>query len=441
MNTPVYDFLKRYADSDFSRFHMPGHKGQGKLCEALDITEIKGADSLFSANGIIAQSEKNASALFGSGKTLYSCAGSTLCINTMLALCCNGEDNVVVAVRNAHKAFVNSCVLIGARVKWVYPEYREGSITSGKYTPSDIENAILSCEKTPACVYITTPDYLGFMADIKAIAEVCHRNGVKLIIDNAHGAYLGFLDKSLHPLALGADMCCDSAHKTLPVLTGGAYLHISKDTDNSFMMNAKTTMGLFASTSPSYLILASLDLCNDYIDTSIRADLQRVIKRLDGIKARLIEKGIDVVGDEPLKLSIRAQSTGLSGTELSDILSQRLIECEYADKTHIVFMLSSVTKERDMKRLEDALLSFEAKKVITADSVVFPKPQSVMSMRKAVFSQSEEINITCASGRICSKVVIACPPGIPIVVPGEIIDESVIKIFQRYSIFTVNVVK
>lgn len=443
MNTPIYDFLIKYSNSHFSRFHMPGHKGIGKLCEKLDITEIKGADALFEADGIIAESEKNATELFSSQKTLYSVSGSTLCINTMLALACQGKDNpLVIAVRNAHKAFVNSCVLTGAEVKWVYPDYSQNSITSGIYTADDIEKAILSSDRKPACVYITSPDYLGFMADIKSIAYVCHKNGVMLLVDNAHGAYLNFLDKSLHPLALGADMCCDSAHKTLPVLTGGAYLHISKNADSSLYRNAKTTMGLFASTSPSYLILASLDLCNAYLDTRMRDDLADITAKLDTLKEKLCDKGFDIVGNEPLKLTVKTQNTGFSGIETAEIMRSNEIECEYADATHIVFILSTMTSQNDIEKLGKALLGMKFKKALLSDEkLYFDEPVRAMSMRKAVFSDSEQTAVENSSGHICSKVVIACPPGIPVVVPGEIIDSNIIKIFQKYSISHVNVVK
>ena len=156
---------------------MPGHKGYcpdncGFSCAyAYDITEIAGADALFEADGIIAQSEANAAKLFGTAKTLYSAGGSTLCIQAMLALTCKSGDTVV-AVRNAHRAFINACVLLDLDVEWVYPVYENGSVISGTVSPESIEAAVLSAG-SPACVYITSPDYLGRTADIKAISDIC----------------------------------------------------------------------------------------------------------------------------------------------------------------------------------------------------------------------------------------------------------------------------
>lgn len=255
MNTPIYDFVHKYAQSGTVRAHMPGHKGvvRGDGISAVypyDITEIKGADALFEADGIIAQSEKNAATLFGTDGTFYSAGGSTLCIQAMLAAVCRHGDRICAA-RNSHKALLNSCILLGLDVDWIYPEFRDGSVIGGSITAAGVEN-VLKKSQSPACVYITSPDYLGNIADIKGIAQVCRRYDVPLLVDNAHGAHLAFLDENIHPIALGADMCCDSAHKTLPVLTGGAYLHTasSKYTDR-----IKECMSLFGSSSPSYLIL------------------------------------------------------------------------------------------------------------------------------------------------------------------------------------------
>lgn len=225
MQTPIVDFVRRYQKDGVTRFHMPGHKGQSYLgCEWADITEICGADSLYEADGIIAESEENASALFGSGRTFYSTEGSSQCIRAMLSLALsrhNGKErSVVLAARNVHKAFVYAAALLDFDVEWLWPEDGMKSLCSCKVSPAQVEKQIV--RSRPVAVYLTSPDYLGGQMDIRSIAEVCHREGVLLLVDNAHGAYLHFLKQSVHPLDLGADMCCDSAHKTFPVLTGGA---------------------------------------------------------------------------------------------------------------------------------------------------------------------------------------------------------------------------
>ena len=226
--TPICDFVKRYAQSDSMRLHMPGHKGKPFIgCESLDITEIEGADVLYHAEGIIRESEDNASRLFGTAKTFYSAEGSSLCIRAMVYLAklyagSVGKPPRIIAARNAHKTFITAAALMDMDVKWLYS--LDSSVLSCRIDFAELERMLASL--SPAAVYITSPDYLGNIADIKAIAGLCHKYKSILMVDNAHGAYLKFLNTPAHPIDSGADIVCDSAHKTLPALTGGAYLHI-----------------------------------------------------------------------------------------------------------------------------------------------------------------------------------------------------------------------
>ena len=210
METPIADFLRRYDADRITRFHMPGHKGKEFLgCEHLDITEVKGADALYEADGIIAESEKNATALFGSRRTCYSTEGSSQCIRAMLylALTCRpaGTAPVIVAARNVHKAFVYAAALLDFEVIWLWPE-ESHSLCGCPVSPEALDKTLASLPAPPAAVYLTSPDYLGGMADIAVLAEVCHRHGTLLAVDNAHGAYLRFLMPSRHPLDLGVDL-------------------------------------------------------------------------------------------------------------------------------------------------------------------------------------------------------------------------------------------
>ncbi|MCH5348454.1 MAG: aminotransferase class I/II-fold pyridoxal phosphate-dependent enzyme [Oscillospiraceae bacterium] len=444
MNTPIYDFLKKYSESVTVRAHMPGHKGRSPFdcgfgdAFRYDITEIKGADSLFEANGIISESEKNASALFGTKTTFFSAGGSTLCIQTMLTAVCKTGGSFICG-RNSHRSVINACVLLDLEPCWIYPEYQNGSAVSGKITPEAVREAIEEyTEKKPSCVFITSPDYLGQIADIKAIAEVCHSAGLPLLVDNAHGAYLAFLEKSLHPITLGADMCCDSAHKTLPVLTGGAYLHIGNE---KYIGNAKRYMSLFGSTSPSYLIMASMDLCNKYLAEDFPARLKNTIEALDAMKERL-GSVYTICPGEPLKLSIYALPCGLTGYELADQLRDGGIEPEYADAAHVVMMFSPSNTEEDLSKAEAALRNVRMPRIFIEPPLFEASgPERAMSPRKAFFSDSESIPTERSLGRIAAESVTVCPPCVPAVAAGEIIDENVIKILKMYSIFSVNVVK
>ena len=329
---------------------MPGHKGRGILgCESLDITEIRGADDLYHPEGILARSEENASRLFGC-RTVYSAEGSSLAIRAMLYLAytrsgCKGK---CLAGRNAHKSFLHTAVLLDFPISWLWAG---DSYLSCPVTAETVEAAILEEKEKPFAVYLTSPDYLGNLAPVGEIASVCHRYGVPLLVDNAHGAYLKFLPRSLHPMDLGADLCCDSAHKTLPVLTGGAYLHMGPDWTAE---EAKAAMALFGSTSPSWLILQSLDGANPAMER-LPGDIAALAPHIAALKGALLAHGFALVGAEPLKITVHAAKFGYSGEEMAEMLERQGIFCEFADRDFLVFMLTSRNTPEELDRLRAAL--------------------------------------------------------------------------------------
>ncbi|MEE0884250.1 MAG: amino acid decarboxylase [Faecalimonas sp.] len=459
MNTPIADFVRGYEKQNMTRLHMPGHKGKAFLgCEALDITEVSGADTLYEAEGIIAESEANATRLFGTGRTIYSTEGSSQCIRAMLYLCmekfyaslqytsqqCTSHDCVMVkptvlATRNVHKAFVYAAALLDLEVEWILPEGDMHSLCSCNVTASEIEKKLQEMEKPPIAVYVTSPDYLGGELNIKGIADVCHKFGTILAVDNAHGAYMHFLNPSRHPIDMGADICCDSAHKTLPVLTGGAYLQIGKNAPESFARNAKQAMALFGSTSPSYLILASMDLCNQYLENGYRERLVDAVDKLQEVRKTLMEKRWRVLEADPLKLTICVPK-GLTGIELADKLRLHDVECEYADKNYVVCMATPENTEEDLQKLCNALgenkLDYEME--ITFQKLNCKKK---MSIRESIFAEHEVISTSESLGRICGSPTVSCPPAIPVVISGEVIDEEAVAILEYYGIQTIDVVK
>ena len=442
MNTPVYDFLKSYASSNGLRAHMPGHKGiapakELEMLYKLDITEIKGADSLFEAGGIIAESEHNTSALYGSAATVFSAGGSTLCIQAMLALM-KQENRRVIAVRNVHRAFLNAAALLGLDVQWILPQYG-GGILSGSILLPDVE-AALAASTEPACLYVTSPDYTGRLADTAALAALCRKYGAKLLVDNAHGAHLAFFEKNMHPIALGADLCCDSAHKMLPALTGAALLHTSC---SEYAPKLKQAMSLFGSTSPSYLIMASLDLCNRYLSDRIRSDITAALPRISALKESLADRLV-FADSEPFHITVKAAESGCSGTELAELLRSGGVECEYADDKLLVLLMSPFSPAEDYERLRAALesaVSGASRRARSKPSFQPKLPKMACAIREAAFAPAEEIPIDEAEGRVCASVKVPCPPAVPIAVSGEIIDRSCIDIFRAYDIRSVLVMK
>lgn len=444
MKTPICDFVNEYKKSGKLRLHMPGHKGKDFLgIEGYDITEISGADVLYDANGIIRESEEIAAKLFGAKKTVYSAEGSSLSIRAMLYLAVlhakeNGRKPIIAAGRNAHRVFMTAAALLDFEIAWIFPETEE-NIISCDISPEYLDN-FLSKEKASA-VYITSPDYLGNIADIKGISDVCKKHGVLLLVDNAHGAYLGFLRENMHPIALGADICCDSAHKTLPVLTGGAYLHISENAPDIMSVCAENAMSLFASTSPSYIIMQSLDMANKYIADGYPERLEKTAISVKNLKNRLADYGFDIIGNEPMKLTMSPKSMGYTGEEIAEILSANGVECEFFDPDFAVMMFTPEIGNGEIEHIGNILLNIEKREIITEKPPALSVPERAMTVREAVFSPSEEIDVSECEGRILASSAISCPPAIPIVVCGEKIDKSAIECFEYYGIKKCRVVR
>ena len=444
INTPICDFVRNYNESKTMRMHMPGHKGSGVLgVEGLDITEILGADSLYEADGIIKESEENASLLFGA-HTFYSTEGSSQCIRAMLYLAkaqawIEKKHPTVWALRNVHKTFLSAVALLDLDVEWLYGSDEE-SYLSASLSPLELEQKLQAATNLPTALYLTSPDYLGNVADIASLSEVCHRYGVLLLVDCAHGAYLKFLETSLYPTDLGADMCCSSAHKTLPVLTGGAYLHINKNAAASILDAAKSALALFGSTSPSYLILQSLDAANAYLAENCRENLSRTVTRLDELKKQLASFGYQLVGNEPLKITLATKSFGYTGVEIATHLRENGIECEFADQDFVVLMPSTDVGADELAHLEMVATSLPQKEPITVAPPAPAKAEPAMTVREALLSLSEAVAVEDSVGRILASPSVSCPPAVPIVMCGERIDEAAVRAFRYYGVEKVRVV-
>lgn len=442
MNTPIVDFVKKYAESNSIRLHMPGHKGKGELCEKLDITEIVGADDLYAPSGIIAQSESNASNIFGAS-TFYSTEGCTHAIRAMLYLLLQyakkeGKNPLIVATRNAHKSFITSCALLDLDVSWIFPK-TSTDLLSCDIKTEDIENYFSMASTLPCALYVTSPDYLGNVLDVASISKVCKKYGVLLLVDNAHGAYLKFLSPSMHPIDLGADMCCDSAHKTLSTLTGGAYLHLAKSTPKYMVDKAKNALALFGSTSPSYLILQSLDKTNLYLSSNFNQKLGEFIIKVNELKDDLTKKGYTLIGNEPLKITIDTKKYGYLGSDFATFLKDKNIIVEYFDRDYVVLMLSLNVSDQQLEYLRSTLCSFERLPKICQTAPTICRPKKQISIRQAIMGLSQTISVKEALGKICAVPSVTCPPAIPIVVSGEVIDKNAIECFNYYGIETISV--
>lgn len=483
METPIYDFVDAYAKSGVSRLHMPGHKGVGPLgAEALDITEVFGADSLYEAEGIIAQSEKNAAQLFGTGRTFYSTEGSSHGIRAMLFLAlmrwkgklgkgfqktsslrssgqvgdmhgCEHAKRaqecvrpVVVAARNAHKAFLTAAALLDFDIVWLWGgKSKEGTLCACPVSERELSETLCALSIPPVAVYVTSPDYLGGTLDLSAFADIAHAHGTLFLVDNAHGAYLHFLPKSVHPMDLGADFCCDSAHKTFPVLTGGAYLHVARqmarENGGGLERDVRQALALFGSTSPSYLILQSLDLANRSLAQGYGERLLACVDELEKLREKLRAHGWQVEETEPLKLTVAAAKGGYSGGELAGLLREGGVECEYADPDFLVFMATPENTKEDFARIASCMEGIALRPAVSRTPPEFLPPHRMLSVREAVFSPHEMVPAREAVGRVAGAVAVHCPPAIPVVVSGEEIGEDTAAALEYYGMSMVNVIK
>ena len=439
MKTPLSDFIKKYKNENNLRLHMPGHKGKGFLgTETGDITEIPGADVLYQEDGVLKESQEITSLLFHSKKTLFSTEGSSLCIRAMLYLALvdaksKGKKCIIASPKNAHKTFLSGCAMMDLDPMWI-PCENAGGLFGSKLTPENLTCFLGEIEDKPTAVYVTSPDYLGNVLDISELAKICHENNALLLVDNAHGAYLNFLPEALHPISLGADLVCDSAHKTLPVLTGGAYLHLSENVSDDLASVSPVAMSFFASTSPSYLILESLDLCNDYLSKTYPKILYPFLGKIVDFKKELKQMGWQLFGNEPMKITLQTKSMGYLGTEVANFLLEDGITAEFSDPDYLVMMLTPEMKDSDLERIKTSLSKIKERTPILDFCPAFPLPKKVLSPREAMLAPSEEIGLSECVGRILSSPSVSCPPAVPVVICGEEIQKDHIEIFRYYNI-------
>lgn len=424
MNTPIADFLEDYEKKGMLRLHMPGHNGENPH----DITEISGADSLYetdSSRGIIAHSEAIAAKLFGAARTCYSAGGSTLAIQAALAMLKAQGCKTIAAGRCSHRSLVSSAALLGLDIKWLYPqEYPAAAVDCSKQALSGAD-----------ALFLTNIDYYG---------GTCRADdpGIPVVVDNAHGSYLRFVNKAafgreyLHPMEFGYPVIsAESAHKTLPALTGAAYLHFSNGTN---FTRAKEMTALFGSTSPSYLVMESLDRVNGRL-LKDPDSVNRACASVAGLKQRLTALGFTLRKSDPLRVTINARAWGWSGNEFAAFLRAHGAECEMADENYVVLLFSAITTPDDCQRAELSLelIPRRAAQPLVEYPVIRPKQES--SIREAVFAKQHSVPVEEANGKVCGGIQVACPPCIPIVMPGERIDGEAVEALKLYGVKSVEV--
>lgn len=433
--------LVKYRSKGMISFHTPGHKNNGDFLRFgspdFDYTELQGLDSLFSANSCIAETERRLADLIGSRRAIISAGGCTSLVQAMLRLAL-GSKGKLISSRIIHASAVNAMALLDITPVWVLPRRDAGPFLPGRVHASDIELALKNNPDAQA-VYLTSPDYYGVMSDIGAISDICGKHGVPLLVDCAHGAHLVFVDKAYAPSCLGASMTAYGAHKTLPVMTGGAWLAID---DKDYCEGAKEAMSLFASSSPSYPIMASIDLCRIWLETHKEEDFSKLWKNVDKVKQVASERGIGMPFglSDPLRLTLQTTGIGLSAAKCADILRENRIEPEFYDDNYVVLIPSPMNDDSDFDRLADVIQTLKPGEDFGRDTHKFDIPKAALTPREALFSKTKWVDIDTAKGCVCGQTVFSCPPGIPLCIPGELIDTDTVGLLNFYGIKRIKVI-
>lgn len=447
----LYDSLVNYGESDFYPYHMPGHKrshSAGTLSEIykLDITEIEGFDNLHQAEGVIRQAQESAAKLYGSEETFFLVNGSTCGVLAAISSVTNRQDTVLIA-RNCHKSVYNAAFLKELNLRYIYP----GQITeydiSDAVSPEEVKTAL---ERYPECraVVITSPTYEGIVSDIETISRIVHEKGKILIVDEAHGAHFG-LAQGLPENAVrqGADIVIHSLHKTLPSMTQTALLHVNGPRIDRVKL--RRYLSIYQSSSPSYVLMASMDSCISYLLENAESSFEKIKKNHKnfsdcmekcrhiriGKEEVLWEKGYNVSVWDICKLVISVKGTSINGQELYDmLLSEFHLQMEMAADSYVLAIMTISDGEEGWKRLADALLQIDDRiedGVEKSEHHMSHQPTVRMTIAQALECVSREVPLEQAQGEVSGGFINLYPPGIPIIVPGEVIDACIIRQIQE----------
>lgn len=437
MKTPVFDGLKSLMEENSISFHMPGHKGKntliewGKYIPYIDTTEVEGMDNLLEPRGIIKESQELAAKVYGAKTTIYGVNGSTGSIYIALSAITKPGDKVLIQ-RNCHKAVYNAMILNRLNPIYIYPNYNEEHNVLTGLDPDEIEEILLDNQDIKAVV-MTYPNYYGVCSDIEKIVEVVHKYNKILMVDEAHGPHMSFSDKMpISALKAGADIVIHSTHKTLPSFTQTSMIHVG--TDRVDLNKLRDRFALYTTTSPSYLFTLSNELAAAYMDGEGRERLDWSINKVNEVIQRLqkIDRVFVFTGDnfDPTihakdNTKILFKIDGIKGSKVKKLLrTKHNIRLEMSDYYYGLILTSLMNDEEDYEKL---LLAIEEiartapYEEINSVSIKMPTPHVVMNIAAAYYGKKELVDLEAAIGRISAASVIPYPPGIPLIVPGEMI--------------------
>ena len=492
--TGLFESLSEYKKNGRYPFHMPGHKRNPEFLKVADcdITEIEGFDDLHHAEGIIKECEERAAALYGGAETHILVNGSTCGIQAALAAAA-APGECVLAARNSHRALYNAAAVTGVKLEYIYPKIDDEYGLARGITADDAAEAIDICMLTGKkikAVYITSPTYEGRVSDIEGIAAVCHAQGIPLIVDEAHGAHFGFDERLPKTSAGTADIVIHSIHKTLPALTQTALIHVSGDIIDRQRLRYMLTV--FQSSSPSYILMASADSCMETMADKdrVRECCDRLFENIGRLKASLKGSGLRLLEtDDPTRLLLAAESGAAAGPEIYKCLEENGVEpemctpfytvlistlCDTDEGFDLLIKACSQMKDREFGKASGTAGGFAEKtksssgyqdidtgitrraqqdfahasrstacssdlravhppegfshrryEGISYEKIRLFEPGQALRMKKSV------IPLEAAEGSVSGEYIYIYPPGIPLIVPGEIIDGKTVEEIKK----------
>ncbi|MEH1903610.1 MAG: aminotransferase class I/II-fold pyridoxal phosphate-dependent enzyme [Nostoc sp.] len=460
--TPLLDALKANAARSHAPFYTPGHKqGEGisqpltdllgKAVFRADLTELADLDNLFAPQGVIQKAQQLAAEVFGASQTWFLVNGSTCGIEAAILATCGSGDKIILP-RNVHSSAIAGLIFSGAIPIFLNPEYDPVLDIAHSITPNAVESALQQHPDAKA-VFTVYPTYYGVCGNLNAIANITHQYNIPLLVDEAHGAHFGFHPEFPTPaLAADADLTVQSIHKVLGAMTQASMLHIQGNRIDGDRISK--ALQLLQSTSPSYLLLASLDAARQQMALHGKILMSRTLQLADEARTRIGQiPGLSVlemprlqgfpgfVALDKTRLTVTVSGLGLTGFEADEILDEKFaVTAEFASLQHLTFIISLGNTPADIEQLVQGFttLAKEYRRTnFTVNNNIWQNLVSKVSHplhfspRKAFFAVGETLPVAQTSERICAEIVCPYPPGIPVLMPGEVITKPVLDYLQQ----------
>ena len=448
-NIPVYNAIRAYTAAEPVPFHMPGHKlGAGipkeflKEIEKLDLTEIPGTDNLHHPTGVIKEAQELAAEAFGAVRSFFLVNGSTVGLHTAIAALCRPGQRLIVG-RDCHRAVINGMLIAGVNPFYILPDYSAEFAMNTGISASAVEKAMDDAPDAVG-VLITRPNYFGVCSNVREIARMVHKRNKLLIVDEAHGAHLVFNSRLPESaLEAGADICIQSAHKTLPAFTQGAYLHVGSERVD--LQRVEYFLDIFQTTSPSYVIMTYLDIAREVMKRCGEKLLDSLLDHIEACSLEMAPEGIKLLDKagvpgfehDTTRVTVNTRKLGITGYDAEKLLREKHhIQVEMSDLSNIVCICTVADDSASIRHLFTGLSDLD-KSHVRMDAAQLPVftglklPSQAVVPSEILSAQPEKIPLADAPGRVSRELISPYPPGMALVCPGERFTHEMVKLLRE----------